>query len=79
METFAEVLNKNLNMHPDPTKEQFELTLDGLHQLLTELERPQNHELMRFVVGWQKLEKEPAIDGLFDCLRRGKSHIPISN
>jgi hypothetical protein len=58
MGKFVEVLNKNLNMRSDPTREQFESTLDGLHRLITELERPQNRDLMRFVVGWQKLEKE---------------------
>ena len=58
METFSEVLNKNLNLHPDPTKEQIESTLNGLNRLIDELARPENRELMRFVFSWQKLEQE---------------------
>jgi exonuclease VII small subunit len=58
METIKEVLNRHVDLHSDPTKEQFESTMDDLHRLITELERPQNRELMRFVMAWQKLDKE---------------------
>jgi hypothetical protein len=58
METIKEVLNRHVDVHSDPTKEQFQSTMDGLHRLMTELERPENRELMRFVLAWQKLEKE---------------------
>lgn len=58
METIKEVLNRHVDLHPDPTKEQFESTMDDLHQLITELECPQNRELRRFVTAWQKLERE---------------------
>jgi hypothetical protein len=58
METTKEVMNKHVDLHPDPANEHFESTVDSLHRLLTELERPQNHELMRFVMAWKKLEKE---------------------
>jgi hypothetical protein len=58
METFTDVLNKNLNVHLNPSEEQFQLTIDDLHRLIDELERPQNRELMRFVFAWQKLEQE---------------------
>ena len=58
METFTEVLNKNLSLHPDPTKEKVESTLKGLNRLIDELARPENRDLMRFVFSWQKLELE---------------------
>jgi CII-binding regulator of phage lambda lysogenization HflD len=58
METIKEVMSRHVDLHSDPTKKQFQLTMDGLLRLITELERPQNRELMRFVVAWQKLEKE---------------------
>lgn len=58
MGTIREVWNRTVDLHSDPTNAQFQSTLDGLHRLLTELERPENRELMRFVAGWQKLERE---------------------
>jgi hypothetical protein len=58
MGTISEVLDRTVDLHPDPSNEQLESTLDGLHQLLSELERPQNRELIFFVRGWQELEKE---------------------
>jgi hypothetical protein len=58
MGTISEVLDRAIDLHPDPTKEQFQSTMDSLHRLITELERPQNRELMAFVTAWQKLQQE---------------------
>jgi hypothetical protein len=71
-----EVLNTHVELHPDPTKVQFESTMNGLHRLLTELERPQNRELMRFVIAWQKLEKE--LDKLQHQIQERMTEAPVN-
>jgi hypothetical protein len=58
MGELSRVLNNTVNLHTGPTEEKIQSTLDSLNRLITELERPQNRELMRFVVSWQKLEQE---------------------
>jgi len=60
MRTINEVLERTIDLHPDPAEKQFQSTIDGLHRLFDELARPENHELMRFVFAWQKLEQEIA-------------------
>ena len=61
METFTDVLNKNLNVHSGPTKEQIQSAVDSLDRLISELDRPQNRELIRFAIAWQQMEKELTI------------------
>jgi hypothetical protein len=76
METIDRALNNAVNLHPDPTKDQFQSTVDGLHRLLDELERPENRPLMRFVFAWQKLEQE--IDKLQHKIQERMAERPIS-
>jgi SMC interacting uncharacterized protein involved in chromosome segregation len=58
METFAEALNKNINMHPALTLEEIQSKLDNLNRLFSVFEGPEYRELIRFAVEWEKLGRE---------------------
>jgi hypothetical protein len=58
MEAINRALNGAVDMHAGAAEEKIKTTLDGLNRLITELERPQNRELMRFVAAWERLNQE---------------------
>jgi hypothetical protein len=58
METFAKVLNKNLNKHPAPTLEEIQSKLNNLNRLFAVFEGPEYLEYIRFAVEWEKLGLE---------------------
>ncbi len=80
MEKIMEALNKNVDMHAEDIlaefRAQIQSNLDNLQRLVSELERPEYREFIRFAVAWQKLDHE--LSALRCKIRERLAEKPIS-
>jgi hypothetical protein len=62
METFAKVLNKNLNVQKDPNQDELrahiQSNMDKLERAFAQLERPEFAEYIKFAVLWERVGHE---------------------
>jgi hypothetical protein len=80
METIAQVLNKNFDLHKDPIREEVSerilSEINCLKQKIVKLDCPQFYELIGLALAWQSLDRE--LRALEDTIQKYSAKKPIN-